>query len=72
MNTELVREAERLKNGSDVHKTEELLRMYKTFAADAHESAQKAAKQFEAALERHVAKLRARRIQSMGLQVTVV
>lgn len=63
MNTTLIREAQLLTTGAEVHRTNGLVAMYRGAAADMSPQGQIAATQFEEALETHVGMLRARRFR---------
>ncbi len=62
VNERLVREAQLLTTGAEVHKTHSLIAMYRGAAKDETPQSQNAFKVFEKGLEDHVAKLRAKRL----------
>lgn len=60
----LVREAERLTNGADIHKTASIVKMYRAAVKDAQSgnpAAEKTACIFHEGLEEHVRKMRMRK-----------
>jgi hypothetical protein len=60
MNTILIREAQLLTTGAEIHTTNELIAMYRGAVVDAHVVAVK----FEKALQDHVISLRAKRFRT--------